>query len=657
MGELLNNILKYCFIGIWFVAFAGGFYVSAAIVSADVQKSLWRSHYRHAQTVEQANKYKFALQIPAYKSVLFFAGHPKKMLDRIKRTWPLLDHPSDAIGKGNIGPNIPDRILFYHVMPPPVIFLIIAGLMQGLAYPVARSKLARSLAETDKKIFGKIKDLPQGDGFVIAEKIQLSDSAGGNPHVLTIAPSGGGKSASQVMPSLLKLPDDCCCVVTDPKGELLARSSSWLKTRGHKIYVLGPLEGYGDGWDPLCECRDPDEVRELARQVLSAGEQGSGSGRIDNWIKMSRTCLAAYLLQAWTDKKGLADGLQNLFEDQASGKRITDDEAKLDYAMFESMASSGATVGSILATVQGAAAPWLMSKVAGWMQCERQFHIDDIRKDKAVVFLVTSAADMKATQAIQWVFFSMLFSRLAEGGDGRVRFLLDEFANLGALEGVDHALNLLRSAGVSLHAFVQNLSQMNAVYGRDTGAVVSESFGTVCVMAGLRKDADELGKLLGLKDDIRANYSTQDEKMRAMFGQNQLQALEGSALRQIKKDEVLIISGNHKPIMAKLRPWYRIKVLKHRVPELFWPDWKAIPETVKEKIFMKFGKVEPRKIVLNLPPKKKRGGGKAKAISPVDRSAPHSEQGGDLDALIQESEVGLATGEAQSADEIQEEML
>jgi len=662
MGELLNNLLKYCFIAIWFVAFFGGFYTSAAIVSTDVQKSLWRSHYRHSRTVEQASKYKLALQIPVYKSVLFFAGHPTKMLDRIKRTWPLLDHPSVAIGKGTIGPNIPDRILFYHVMPPPIIFLVIAGLLQGLAYPVARARLARSLATTDKKTFGKIKDLPLGDGFVLAEKVRLASDGGGNPHVLTIAPSGSGKSATQVIPSILRLPDDCSMIATDPKGELLARCAPRLKARGHKIYALGPLLGFGHGWDPLKQCRDEDEARELGRQILTAGNQ-KDTGNDDKWIKMSTPCFTSYLVQAWQNGQGLSIALRTLFEEKANGKSIKSDDAKLDYALYSSMGGE-TTAKSILATIQGAAAPWLKAKVVGWMASERQFTIDCIRQEKAAVFLPSSSSDMKATQAIQSVFFSMLFSRLAEGGEGRVRVFLDEFGNLGRLESIDSSLNLLRGADVSIHAFLQGNSQLTATYGRDAGAVTAEAFGTYCIMAGLKKDAEDLAKLLGMQDDVRANYATQEERLRAQYSQNQIQSMEGAMLRQIPKDQVLIISGNVKPVMAKLLPWFKSKAMKKRVLKKFWPDWNSIPQSTKDNFFSKFGKIQPKKMVLNIaeePKKKPAKGGQQpsyKKSSLLDDDNQVDEEG-IVDGVVshEREDMAMTDIEGQTDDMDQEEML
>jgi len=136
------------------------------------------------------------------------------------------------------------------------------------------------------------------------------------------------------------------------------------------------------------------------------------------------------------------------------------------------------------------------------------------------------------------------------------------------------------------------------------GAVIAESFGTITVMAGLRKDADELAKLLGMEQELKASHSTMDEKMREQYSQNQKQALDGSMLRQIPKDQVLIVSGNIKPVMGRLKPWYKISKLRNRVMKAFQADWGKVPDAAKKNFFAKFHEIEPVQIVIPEPPKK-----------------------------------------------------
>lgn len=613
MGEVINNLLRFAVVlGHFGLVLGGGWMATAGLATGIYQERLVE-----IRKIALAKDRK-ALEKKAKRQWLDVEAH------RVRWTWRLATNADEMqtllgllfptlldagqIGKGNfIDPDrlqwiTPERMA-WHAGPWLVVSVVLALILEFLLYPIVRTRVARSLADDSKAVLARAASLPQGDGFVLAHDVRLPRDGGGNPHVLSIAPSGAGKSSSQVLPSLLQLPDDCAAVVTDPKGELLARAAPWLSRQGHKIRVLGPLSGFGYGWDPLRECQTADDARELARQLIEAGDEGA-SGAGGNWNNMSRTCLSAYLVQAQADGLGLADALQSLYGDEAEGGALTDSAALLDYRQFQTMAGSGNTVGSVLATIQGSTQVWMQDRVVGWMSAKHQMKLSDIRKTKAVVFLVTSASDARASKPIQRVFFARLFDELASSTGTDVRIFLDEFANLGQMQGIDHALNLLRSAGVGIYAFVQNLSQLFHVNGRDAGAVVAESFGTVCVMAGLRNDAQDLAKLLGEREEVRASYSTQDERMRAQFSQNQKQAIDASMLRQIGRDQVLIVCNNLKPSMGRLKPWYRIRKLTKRVLwSSFRADWNKVPEPAKKNFFGKFPQISPVQIVL---PKKKK---------------------------------------------------
>jgi len=66
----------------------------------------------------------------------------------------------------------------------------------------------------------------------------------------------------------------------------------------------------------------------------------------------------------------------------------------------------------------------------------------------------------------------------------------------------------------------------------------------------------------------------------------------------------LIISGNKKPVIAIMKPWYAIKRLKGRVAEPMQSDWGSVPESSKSEFFSKFPKINPVGVVL--PPKKEK---------------------------------------------------
>lgn len=614
MGEVINNILKGLAWLLGILLVIAGIYTGIASLGADAATAFaadGATKYEALHNQVEARRWEAGVEdfyFHHWRWTWHMAVHPKLL----RSAWAEAFPPIADIGqyvKGNwwnshlVGITFTRRNLTYHFVGPIVGGLLAAVILEVIVLPLVRSRVAKGLATTNRKVFGKPKDIPRGDGFVLARGVRLARDGGGNPHVATFGPSGGKKSAAQAIRSVFQLPPDCGAVISDVKMEIAARCADYLRKQGHKIIIIGPKAGFGHGLDFLRRCKSPDDCRDLAQQIIEAGDdsiQATG-----NWNNMSQPLLSAYMIQAWSDGLGLADAFQLILDDQGSGEALTDNAAILDYRLFEGMKSSGGTSGSVWATIQAASKTWLQEMVVGWMSAENQFDYEDLRKG-AVVFLVSSAGDTRKTRAIQRVFFAQIFDYLAASSGADVRIILDEFANLGKVQNIGEALNLLRSAGVGIHCFCQSLVQLYDVYSRDGGAVVFEAFGTICVMAGLKKDASEIANLLGEDEDVRPSYSTQDEKMRAQFSQQRRQAIDGAMLRQLRGKQVLIISGNCKPVIAKLKVWYsRFGFLRYRVyPRVLRRNWKDIPEDAKKAAFAHFPKIEPIQIVSKPRPKK-----------------------------------------------------
>jgi len=611
MSEFLANLLRFSSLSFYLLFLIAGVYLGGAGLAADVQGDMYQDKYvnvmKKAAPADRTKTLSIVVKHKAentwLKLTAKFVTHPKIAWEHVKWAIPALNFGSGAVLslKGIESPHIWNqaRVVWHQGL------FILVGLMLAIGgelivFPLLRSRLAHKLASTDEQMWGRPEDLPSGDGFVLAHDVRLDRSGGGNPHVLTIAPSGAGKSTTNVLPSILQTPKDCAVVCTDPKVELHARSAEWLENEGHPVYMVAPLGGYGHGWNPLSECQSVDDVRELSRQLILAGDESAAGGG-GNWNNMSRSCLSSYLIQTWVAGGTIADALALLFADKASGEAVTESAAQTDWEMFDAMRGSENTAKSILATIQGATQVWQMDAVVAWMKSPRQLRLDQIRKEKAAVFLVSTASDADAIRPIQQLFFTRLFNQLAKGGEGGdVRILLDELANIGKLHGLDRSLNLLRSARVQIHGFIQNLSQLQDVYGPASGNVIAESFGTLTCLAGLRKDAEELAKMMGLQNEVKSSFSTMDEKMRAQHAQNQNQVMQASELRQLKKDEVLIVCNHFKPVIGTLKPYYGSRRLLSRIPSQFRSDWSKVPQQAIDELMEAVGKIDP---VKSEPPK------------------------------------------------------
>lgn len=595
MGEFLSSLLRGFVHFLWLLLIASGMYASASLLSADFQRDEWRAQY--SQALRYGQRYQ-AREIArrwndwsAVKLAWEAAQRPSVVLVSMKKLGSqLLPKRLNGGGRGLLWTP---QILVQHVAVPFLVALLFGYLLEYGAYPFARARLARWLADPNEQPFGSKMDLTRGDGFVLSREVRLDRSVSFR-HALTIGPSGSSKSASQVIPSLLQLPDDCAAVVSDLKFELYCRSVDWLISRGHPVYVLAPAGGFGRGWDPLHECDCADDARELARQILGASAAISGQTSSE-WESMSESLLATYLVESQQRGQGLIDGIEKLYASAAGQAWIESDPAKFDLAMFQSMAQSEKTVASVYATVQKSLRPWTRDQVAGFLCNPSRVDTRSIRKQRAVVFLCSTAQESAQLAAVQNVFWQRLFATLGtQSGQPACYCLLDEFANIGRLEGVDRALNLLRGAGCGIHACIQNPPQIEGVYGPQFGRLVRASFGTVSVLPGLRDGADEVAKWLGSKEDVRDTYSTTDERLRSTHTSQKQDVLSAELVRQLRDDQVLIVSGNRKPVISKTRPWYKIKRLAAQVPAVFRRDWNHVDQGMVRKCLDATGTIKAR---------------------------------------------------------------
>ena len=123
----------------------------------------------------------------------------------------------------------------------------------------------------------------------------------GEGHVLTVAPTRSGKGVSGVIPNLLDHPGSA--LVTDPKGENYAVTSSWRRKAGHDVYALDPFD-LVDGqaaYNPvdLVDISSPDaadDARMLADMlVLPEGKEAADQSF---WNEEARGLITGLILHA-----------------------------------------------------------------------------------------------------------------------------------------------------------------------------------------------------------------------------------------------------------------------------------------------------------------------------------------------------------------------
>ncbi|MEZ5837300.1 MAG: type IV secretory system conjugative DNA transfer family protein [Geminicoccaceae bacterium] len=330
----------------------------------------------------------------------------------------------------------------------------------------------------------------------------------GPAHLLTIAPTRAGKGVGAIIPNLLTYGGSVLCI--DPKGENARITAAVRRDElGQAVFVLDPYGVSGcagsvglAAFDPLAAI-DPfgpdavDDARLVADTLVSDPPDQRGEA---HWNEEAKALIAGIVLHLLTVGRA---GERDLSALRAALTGSPEDFRRLLTTMAANPACDGVIARS---------AHRMMGKsereFAGVVSsAQRHTHFLDGPRMRAVTGRSDfSLADLKTGSSSPkggsrpgrpiTVYLVLPPERLATHGrwlrlmvaqalqtlartPGRggpsVLFLLDEFAALGRLEAVETAFGLMAGYGVQIWPFLQDLSQLRALYGEKAGTFLANA--------------------------------------------------------------------------------------------------------------------------------------------------------------------------------------
>jgi type IV secretion system protein VirD4 len=405
-------------------------------------------------------------------------------------------------------------------VPLPLQVVLLVGLAGSVAFLVVayrRSKPKGSGAHGTAR-WGSGRELQRETGVLLGRRLagqwgeaRRRDAQGkllrydGEGHLLTVAPTRSGKGTGAIIPNLLTYPGSV--VVTDPKGENYAVTASRRRALGSKTLALDPfgLVGGHAAFNPLdlVDAGGPDALDDAAMLadmlVVPDGRRDSTS---DFWQGEAKALLTGLVLHVAATETGPDRSLVRVRE------LLSLPPKELTRLLEDDMLRSDACGG----LVQRAAARILQkaekerSGVISTAQTHTHF-LDSPRMARVLTRSSFDLAELKHPAGDHeslslslvlpperidtyrgWLRLVvacalLTMSRVPGVPRRRVLFLLDEFANLGRLAPVERAVSLAAGYGAQLWLFLQDLTQLRAVYPETWGsflanAAVLQAFGT-----------------------------------------------------------------------------------------------------------------------------------------------------------------------------------
>ncbi len=386
---------------------------------------------------------------------------------------------------------------------------------------------------------------------------------GSDTHTLIFGSTGSKKTRLFCMPMLgLFAKAGESYVVTDPKGELYAKTSGLAKAMGYKTVVLNFRNAeFGDSWNPLA----------LPYQLYHGGQREAAIGMLNDfvttlseaerkgnmepfWVEMAASLALANLLLLMESGEPEQVNVGNLSA-LCSGSQLRDLE-KLSFPMKEDtiaglnfknvFTSPERTLNSISVELYSMLRIFNTQKNLVKMLSGNSVDLQNIGREKTAVYLIIpdekTTCHFLATTFIKQVYEVLISEAQKENSlqlPIRVNFVLDEFCNMPKIQDMPSMISAARSRNMRFYLVAQSMHQLRGKYREDADTIKGNCDNWVFLTSKELTLLDEISQLCG-------SVTTAEGGKRSLISISQLQRLDK------ERGEALILHARQYPFISQL---------------------------------------------------------------------------------------------------------
>ena len=409
----------------------------------------------------------------------------------------------------------------------------------------------------DKKIFDKNMLFSQ------TERMTLDTwQTQRNNNVLIIGGSGSGKTRFYVKPNLMQMHSSY--VVTDPKGSIVKECGKMLADNGYQVKILNLINmEQSNHYNPFLYIREEKDILKLINNLITNTNSPNSKTAGDFWEKAETALLQALFGFVHFEAAPGERNMGTVMEMLRMAEVREDDEAfksALDI-MFEDLKAenpnhfackqydiyrlaAGKTAKSILVSLGVRLSPFFI-KALNDLVADDTIDLDMIGSERTALFVILPDSD-KTFNFMAAIMYQQLFDLLFYKADNQyggrlpyhVRFLLDEFANIGQIPNFETYIATMRGREISVNVVLQNVAQLKGIY-KDNWETITGNCDTLLFLGGKEQSTLEyISKMIG--------KTTIDHKgMSESKGQNASYSLQHQIIARdlITPDEVGRMDG------------------------------------------------------------------------------------------------------------------
>lgn len=388
------------------------------------------------------------------------------------------------------------------------------------------------------------------------------------PHYVYLGSSGSGKSVTCVinMVSFIanaKKPRSV--FVTDPKGEIYHTTSKMLHDKGYKVLTIDfrhpELSNHINILEPVIkEYENYIKYEKLINNATNENKKLEYQNKsISSYAETNRliTSLASMITYDksqgkdpfWNNSaKNLLEGLIGFFLEEYKDGKISREQitmtsirkfqnstmeeknskkfklyieqkpygTKSKDSLIPILSSSENTYKSITSVFSEKMAIFDDVNVAN-VTSRSDFDFDILGKEKSALFVIVPDED-KIYYTLVTIILGLLYKelvKLANNNENKkcpveIDWICDEFSNCPPLvePSIESIISVARSRGLRYHLFIQSLSQLDNVYGKEVAQIILDNSGLAYLKTNTMDTAEAISKRLG-KKTIESNSISQ----------------------------------------------------------------------------------------------------------------------------------------------------
>lgn len=434
-------------------------------------------------------------------------------------------------------------------------------------------------------------------------------------HTCVIGPSGVGKGVSAMLPPLLAQSGEDGLgwpgpiVASSAKGDLLLPTIAWRKSRG-KVFIWSPLgqdlgeavnelgAGCWVGWDPVADATSADAASRTARLFIPDGTDGGEGQNSKHFASRAQQVLAPLLRAANLSGENI-DRVVSAIADLSQGATgctalgwakewLDGSGAKSDGAMAQQLLAVNAADAGERSGAMGTASRAVEAfqdargarvagaRIPGQAPPPPVFDISEFLSGPNTLYVVSPAdpADTALVRPVVTAFLGRIQAaagQLARDSGGALALpllpLLDECSAVGALSDLPVQLAVSRSLNIAIRHSWQDLAQMKAGYGQLAGSVTTNSQCLLVFPGSTDPAVLELGAQLagqGEAESRSVSIAPDRADNSESIGTQSAPVLPAAALRQLRKDEILMFADTRPPVLIRQAAYFSDPVMSAR---------------------------------------------------------------------------------------------